>query len=549
MMTEKHTGASLLAAAIKSAETLVFGMVGGHNLVIFAELQKAGVPFYQGRHEQGAGFMAEGYGRLTGAAPVLLTTAGPGITNVVTPIAQAYAESVPMVVLAVDNYASTIATPMGRFHGIPDLQSILSPISTWMGTADSPEELYRLVRRALNPAEHNRPMPRVIHVPSNVLAATAMEPVAPEGEEDLADDASLDGDVDRLLELLAQAERPVILAGAGSVRAQAAQQVQDLAERLHAPVVTTVQARGLIPDDHALAAGTIWDRYASLDGLAAEADLTLCLGTSLSPLATRDGTLPLKNIFQVDLAEPLRATTYEDRQVARQDVKRFVERLLERLSDGLKTQGVAESYARKVKQASQDRWVRLTERSPIVAGLLEGIREASPRETVFSCDMTMFGYWAQRFLPVHTPGGLLSPYYFGTLGYGIPAAIGAAIAKPGQPVVALCGDGGALMNFQEFAAVQRFGVPVHAVVFNDSAFGAMRADVRRQGTGEVDVVDLWNPDFADLARAYGLQYAQTGPQGADVRGALSKQIEKNAPSLLEVKISDEIPIFYEVDLR
>ncbi|MEV4362663.1 thiamine pyrophosphate-binding protein [Nonomuraea sp. NPDC049625] len=522
----------------------VFGVPGGHNLPLFAAIEAEGIEAVGARHEQGAGFLAEAFAKLAGCCGVVVTTAGPGITNTLTPLAQANAESVPLCVLALDNYAETLSEPDGTFHAISDLRSASEPFAHWAGTAQTPDEVAPLVDRALRLAASTS-RPAIVQLPSDMLTKPTQNVAALPAPGESAP-APGEEHLDALASLLREADRPILFTGAGAVRSGAQAEVLELAQTLGAPVVTTVQGRGIIPEDHELALGPVWDRFGPRDEIACAADLVVCLGTSLAPLATRNGGLPLGRMVHVDIDPSRPGRLYKPELAIRGDVKDVLRRLLDRRSAGL---GATAERGSFVKESLEHvtRWhASFRSGAPLIADLLDGIREGSPRETAFVSDMTVVGYWAQRFLPVYASGGLISPYYFGTLGYGVPAAVGAKVAVGDAPVVALCGDAGFLMNSQEMATSNLHDLPVHVVLFNDNGYGAVHADVRRNRLPELSVARITNPSFELLAQAYGWRYQKTEADRAQIAEALGSSIGEGASSITEVIVPSSLAMPYEI---
>jgi thiamine pyrophosphate-dependent acetolactate synthase large subunit-like protein len=541
-----RSGAQMAADALRAmGVSLVFGVPGGHNLPLFAAIESAGIRGVGARHEQGAGFLAEAHAKLTGHPAVVITTAGPGITNTLTPLAQAFAESVPICILALDNYTSTLAQPDGRFHAIADLKAAVSPFAHWVGAPAGPADVGPLVDRAMRLAADTS-RPTVVQLPSDVLTATAYtqppKPV-PESPQVATEQPSL---FKALRDLLNAADRPVILAGAGAIRSCAGPEIYRLATALHCPVVTTVQGRGVIADDHELALGPIWDRFGPVDEVARESDLVLCLGTSLSPLATREGKLPLGPTVQISLDLARTSRLYKPKLGIPGDVASTLQRFLEAHGGELGQSRGAVDFARWAADLADGWRSTFALGAPAVHGVLQGIREGTPRDAVFVCDMTVAAYWAQRFLPIFRPGGLLSPYYFGTLGYGVPAAIGAKLAAEQSPVIALCGDAGFLMNSQELATANLHGLAVHIIVINDGAYAAVHADERRIGLPRLHVSQLVNPDFSGVARAYGWAHRRVAAGKVELKSALDEAVTVGKSSITEVMLTERFPMPYEI---
>jgi acetolactate synthase I/II/III large subunit len=540
----KMTGAQAVAAQLVAhGVDAVFGVPGGHNLPLFAALEQIGIATIGARHEQGAGLMAEAWFRVAGRTAVVVTTAGPGLTNTLTPIAHAAADGASVCVLALDNYLHTLADSSGQFHGISDMGTAVSAFADLVGCATTPAAASEIVAQALDQMAPRRARPVVVQLPSDVLTKSGeVGAVGAALGHDLSPDP---GAVSDLVNRLAAAQSPVIFAGAGAVRSGAHDELMRLAERLGCPVVTTVSGRGAIPDDHPLATGPIWDRFGPQDGVAERADLVLCVGTRLTPLATRNGMLPIGGrVSCIDLEPEFPARLYPPAVALRGDARQALLRVLD--DPALPDRGEPSHFADEVRTAADEWRASFAKGAPKASELLEALAAATPRNTVFCCDMTVLGYWAQRFLPVYRPGGLISPYYFGTLGYGLPAAIGAQIADPKAAVVALCGDAGFVMNSQEMATARHLNLPVRAVVINDGGYAAVHADERRTGVGALSISKITNPRFDLLAAAYGWHHQRVGADGSQVTAALRLAADTGGPSLIEVVLDVPLPMPYEV---
>jgi acetolactate synthase-1/2/3 large subunit len=539
------TGAAVVAATLAARGVgTVFGVPGGHNLPLFAAIEQAGIATVGARHEQGAGFMAEAWSRVTGRAAVVVTTAGPGLTNTLTPIAHAAADGAAVCVLALDNYLPTLADSRGQFHGISDMRAAVSAFADLVGCAETPAMAGELVAQALDGMLVRPARPLVVQLPSDVLTACAE--LSPAASDPAPTPALDDQAISELARMLSAAQAPILFAGAGAVRSGAHEELARLAERLGCPVVTTVAGRGAVPDDHPLATGPIWDRFGPRDDVAAQADLVLCVGTRLTPLATRNGALPIGGrVAVVDLQPEEPGRRYPARLSVAGDARQVLGRLLD--DPALPDRGGAEIKVADEAQRAAASWrAAFAAGAPKAHELLTALDAAVPTDTIFACDMTVLGYWAQRFLRVRRPGGLISPYYFGTLGYGLPAALGAQVASPDATVIALCGDAGFVMNSQEMATARHLGLPVVAVVINDGGYAAVHADERRTKVGALSISKITNPGFGLLAEAYGWRHQRVSADGAEVTAAVQRAVSAGAPSLVEVTLTAPLPMPYEV---
>jgi acetolactate synthase-1/2/3 large subunit len=309
-----------------------------------------------------------------------------------------------------------------------------------------------------------------------------------------------------------------VLAGGGTVAADASAALLKVASQLAAPVIMTGRGRGAVPDDHRVSLGDGWGRLTYFDDLFAEADGTLIVGWSADYVsaATRAEGLP-EPIVQIDI-DP--SAIGRHRTVAA-GIVGDARLVLERLSDAIGGPETSVPWC-DVEAIRAKKRAELTEKAGPVLGLLEAVRAALPRDAIVANDLCLPGYWAAAALEIYEPRTFLHPGMFGTLGYALPAAIGASIGRPDRPAVALCGDGGFLYTSQELATAVQEQANVTAIVFNDNAYGALKMYQDRHHGGRRIGVELRNPDFAKLAEAYGAHgiklqaSAHLGPVLADV---------------------------------
>jgi acetolactate synthase-1/2/3 large subunit len=547
----KFTCAALIAGILEAyGADHVFGVPGGHCLPLYDALLRAerGPRLISARHEQGAGFMALGYALAARKPGIVLTTAGPGVTNVLTPVGQAQCESIPLIVLAMNNYTAQLDRRLGLFHEMDDYAGLFSGRSAGHFRALEPSDLSYALGQAFNHHRTRRPGPYVLEIPSDLLGRDACgvrwspwhaSPSTPAPAV-----------LDQAARSLVAARQPILLVGGGASSSDAGAEVQMMAEAIGAPVVTTVNARGLLPDSHPLAAGCAWDRIRSDDRLARDADLVFAIGTGLSALSTRSGALPLpETLIQLDIESGAFGRHYVPSLALVGDAKTTLPLLVQRVAELLDAGGRDVVAARRdgeerAQRSRQQRESDLARCAPTVAEFLNTVTPALPDNGLIVCDMAIPGYWAQRYLRVCSTGRLLSTYAFGALGLGLPLAVGAKAARPKQPVILFSGDGGFLYNSQEMATARQSGLDVVVVVFNDGGYSAVRADYRRIGGLERGEFDLQNPDFVTLAKSYGwaaetVNVAELGPT---LRRAHQSTTTPVGGILIEVKLAHPLPM-------
>ena len=506
----------------------VFGIPGTHNLGIYDALRAmGGIRHILARHEQGAAFMADGYARASGEVGVCISTTGPAALNTLASLGTAFSDSSPVLCIASQIPAEGIGLDKGYLHECQDQLGSFAPVTKWRARADTVESIPGVMREAFAQMLSGRPRPTAVEIPCDTLderdevtipaPAEANRP-APDPEQ-----------VERAARLLRAARRPVIWAGGGVISSSAGAEVRRLAERLQAPIFTTVLGKGAVADDHPLAAGATILHPAARAFLA-ESDLMLAVGTRFTEEETDRWGLCLPDSLihididpeEIDRNYPATVGVVGDARAALQLINAQLQEL--RRPDNGSAAGIA--------KMRQEVWRYCQARAPEGVELVQTLRKALPRDTIIVSDLTVAAYWCRRLLYIYEPRTNIYPWGFCTLGFGLPAAIGAKVARPDRPVVVLCGDGGFLFNCQELAVAAQFDVPIVALVFNDSAYGVLKPQQMAR-YGQAHAVDLVNPDFVALAGAFGVDgcrvtsIEQLGP-------AVAKAIEADRSALIEL---------------
>jgi acetolactate synthase-1/2/3 large subunit len=327
--------------------------------------------------------------------------------------------------------------------------------------------------------------------------------------------------------LLTAAKRPVLWAGGGVARSGAWNEVRELAERLSIPVATTYMGKGSFPEDHELSVGSACDEKAFQE-LLGGADVLLCVGTELGAETTAQYGLELGGrVLQIDAAPERLGATYPALGLigdARPILAALLELVGDRTADGAARAAVVRSRIEK-GLSGQGR--------ELERGLLAAIREVLPRDAVSSWDMTILAYWAAFQFPAYAPRRYLYPLGSGTLGYAWPAVLGASLAAPGTPALAVAGDGGILYGTQELAAARQCGLRATLLVVDDGGYGILR-EYQRAAYGDTFSVDLQQPDFAALARAYDVPVESTTPE--ELGAALGRAFERQGPAVVHLPV-------------
>ena len=506
----------------------VFGIPGTHNLGIYDALRAmGGIRHILARHEQGAAFMADGYARASGEVGVCISTTGPAALNTLASLGTAFSDSSPVLCIASQIPAEGIGLDKGYLHECQDQLGSFAPVTKWRARADTVEAIPGVMREAFAQMLSGRPRPTAVEIPCDTLdesdevtmpAPAAVDRPAPDPDQ-----------VERAARLLRAARRPVIWAGGGVISSSAGAEVRQLAERLQAPIFTTVLGKGAVADDHPLAAGATILHPAARAFLA-ESDLMLAVGTRFTEEETdRWGLCMPDSLIHIDIDPEEIDRNYPATVGVVGDARAALQLINSQLQDLSRQKNGSAAGIAKLRQKI---WRYCQARAPEGVELVQTLRKALPRDTIIVSDLTVAAYWCRRLLDIYEPRTNIYPWGFCTLGFGLPAAIGAKVARPDRPVVVLCGDGGFLFNCQELAVAAQFDVPIVALVFNDSAYGVLKPQQMAR-YGQAHAVDLVNPDFVALAGAFGVDgcrvtsIEQLGP-------AVAKAIEADRSALIEL---------------
>ena len=505
------------------------------------------------RHEQGAAFMADVYGRLTGRASVAMATLGPGATNLVTGIADAFLDRAPMV--AITGQASSDKLHK-EAHQVVDIVRMFQPVTKWNTRVERVDAIPEIVRKAFRVATLEKPGPTHIELPENLAAmapesGNAIQPIPP-GRTYFPEPT--DEAIDHGARLLAASSRPIVLAGNGVLRRHASDALRALANGLHVPVAVTFMGKGAIDDrSHlSLMAVGLQARDHVLAGFD-RADLVICVGYDLVEYApahwNADGS---KRIIHIDTQPAEVEAAYQPEVELVGDIDGTLRRLLE----AVLPRGVGGRDA-STRHASQEILVNADLRTALLEDLLtceddqgfpikpqraihEMRRALGPDDIVVS-DVGAHKVWVSRLYQAYQPNSVIISNGFAAMGISIPGAIAAKLVHPDRKVIALCGDGGFLMNSQELETAKRIGTNIVVVVWRDDGYGLIDWKQRNE-FGRPFGVEFGNPDFVAYAQSFGI--AGFRPTSADdLYPTLKRALDVDGPALVEV------PIDYRENLR
>ncbi|MDT3728075.1 thiamine pyrophosphate-binding protein [Streptomyces sp. DSM 41972] len=521
-----RTGGDLVVETLAGlGATTVFGLPGQHALGMFDALRRSDLRYIGLRVENNAGFAADAYGRITGEAAPLLLSTGPGALTSLAALQEAAAASAP--VLAISSQVPTAGLGGGRhgyLHELPDqaasFRGVVKSVHTVRTASQIPSAIAAAWKSALT-VPHG---PVWVEIPQDVLLAETMLPVV----------TAMDATPDELpprpeltalaAHLLSGAERPAIVAGGGVVRSDASGKLRQLAERIQAPVVTTPGGKGAFPWTHPLSLQSwIEDRHTT--DFLEDADVLLVVGSGLGELSSNYHTFtPRGRVIQIE-ADLGKLESNHPGIGIHADARLALQALLETAEpreDDTAPARVRELLDRvRARIDGQD--LALEQR------VLTAVRRALPTGSPSFWDMTILAYWAWSAFDAMGPNHLHSAQGAGGLGYGFPAALGAAVAEPTRPVLAVSGDGGALYSIAELATARQYGLDVTWLIVDDGGYGILR-EYMTDAFGEPTATELTGPDYVALAESFGVPGVRTTPESLEQD--LAKSLSTPGPSVV-----------------
>ncbi len=505
----------------------VFGIPGVHTVELYRGLPNTRIRHITPRHEQGAGFMADGYARASGRPAACFIISGPGMTNILTAMGQAYADSIPMLVISSVNNTHELGLGEGRLHELPDQRAVVRGVSVFSHSVLRAAELPSVLARAFAVFDSDRPGPVHIELPLDVITAPgdALERAA---HRTRLRPGPAPAAIVRAAELLRDARDPIVVLGGGTV--DAADAARALVGRLGAPVALTINAKGVLPPGHKLSLGSTLPEKPVLEALEA-ADVVLAVGTELSETDTLLFYSRLKltgKVIRVDIeAEQMTRNALPEVAIL-SDAGLAMEALHEALNGHAPDPATPGRVS--AMRAELARILRADYR--IHGRFLDRMAEALPG-VIIAGDSTQPVYGGNlTYEPAGPRSWFNSSTGYGTLGYGLPAAFGAKIARPDRPVVALIGDGGIQFTIGELASAVEIGLPVPVLLWNNRGYGEIKQYMRDRQIPEIGV-DIYTPDFQAIARGFGC-HAVKAEGWAHLTEALQAAVKADRPTVIEI---------------
>jgi acetolactate synthase-1/2/3 large subunit len=533
------TGGQAFVESLKAQGVdTVFGIISVHTLDLFDALfdSQASLRFIGGRLELGCGYMADGYFRATGRPGVLLTSTGPGAADSVGALGEAYFSGSAVLEITTNVEQEFLGRGRLATHETKDQLGMFRAVTDWNALINQIEAIPDHLVEAFQRFQSRRPRPIELEIPTDLLGQLADVEVLSSRPSDIPQGDP--GMVERALAALLKARRPVIFLGEEVQSLGGAEEVVRLAERLGAPVVTGDGAKGAFPEDHPLSLGPalgrrIWGENPVQEWIGT-CDLALVLGAILPHRSTVGVGLKLpKTVVHVLLDGEAIGKNYPTSIPIVANSRAVVTQLLEGIGERDVYKG--DSYRREIEGLRERIYLSLKEKWGRELGTFEAIRAVTPRDTIFALDATVPASRAARCLPIYQPRTFMYPHGWAGLGFAFPASLGAKVGKPESPVVCITGDGGFQYNFQELATAAQYGINPIVMVFNDNAWGVLKAYQQDRYHGRLMATELVNPDFVKLFDSYGFEGTRVKTV-AELTRALDAAVAADRIQLIEVQI-------------
>jgi acetolactate synthase-1/2/3 large subunit len=520
-----RSGGELLVESLSAhGIRTVFGIPGTHNLEIFAAMPEHGIRNVSMRHEQGSGYAADGWARSTGDVAVVIATTGPGALNAATALAQSFSDSVPVLLVAPGMPTALQGLGTGMLHELRDQRLVFAGIVDHSHRVANASEIPAAVSRAFGRLSSGRRRAEYLEVPMDLLAARAEAPrpqPEPRPHRTAMPEALLGDAADRI----GGAQRVVIIAGGGA--AEASSEVTELAEMLQAPVVTTANGKGTVPEDHPLAAGAGL-QLPVFDDLIASADAVIAVGTELASSDWWGRTVRMPpTLLRVDVDPVGVYANYRPSHPLVGTAAQMLRALIPRIdASRMHRSPWAHEHLRKIGAAQRRSAGPWLESLRALDGVL-------PPNAIVAADNAMVSYYgALTTLRLRHPRSFLFPTGFGTLGYALPAGIGAKLANPDSPVVVIQGDGGLMFTIAELASAAEARIALPVIVFDNGGYGEILNEMVDRADA-VHSVALGAPDFVSIARAMGCEAEQLDAD-SELGEVVARALTADRPTLIHV---------------
>ena len=528
------TAAELLVRCLENEGVkYIFGIPGEENLDVMQALRNSSIQFITTRHEQGAAFMADVYGRLTGKAGVCLSTLGPGATNLVTGVADANSDGAPLVAITgqVDTNRMHITS-----HQFLDLVQMFTPITKRSKQIVRPDSINEIVRIAFKYAESEKPGAAHIDLPNDIAKLPVPEDpnVMPMRHTAVHQELTGVADVEKAAGLIFQAEHPVILAGHSAVRAHAAEALTKFAEQLKIPVINTMMAKGIIPMDNRYSMGTMGIPQRDFQNVMLDnSDLVIAVGYDIVEFSpSKWNRTQNHKIIHLDVRPAHIHSLYQPQVQVVGDISDSLEKIAVRCH----RENEPELFFRLKELMLEDYSAAESDDGfPIKPQrVLHDIRQVLGQEDILISDVGAHKMWIGRQYNCYHPNTCIISNGFASMGISVPGAIAAKLIYPEKKVLAVSGDGGFMMNCQEMETALRIGVPIVVMIFNDSGYGLIRWK-QEDHFGSSCFTDFTNPDFVKFAESMGAKGYRI-QSAEEIIPVMEDAFSQNVPCIIDCPI-------------
>jgi acetolactate synthase-1/2/3 large subunit len=510
----------------------VFGIPGVHTVELYRGLPATRIRHIAPRHEQGAGFMADGYARVSGKPGVCFIITGPGVTNILTAMGQAYGDSIPMLVISSVNNTEQLGMGGGRLHELTSQRSLTSHVTAFSHTLMRPDELPAVLTRAFAIFGSARPRPVHIEIPINVITAPA-DHVSRKLGAIPSRPAPSPSAIAQAVRVLKAARRPVVFLGGGA--SHAGTEARQLVEALDAPTACTINAKGILPKGHPLSLGSNTS-LRPVRELVLASDAVLAIGTEMGETdydLVFDGNLRIEcPLIRIDIDPEQINCNFAAHVAIVSDSKMAIEALLAEI-DGrgsIPRESFGAMLTAEVRARLDAEWPAAWHGQRLT---LEVVQEALP-DAIIVGDSTQPVYSGNHLFEPNAPRSWFnSATGYGTLGYGLPAAVGAKLAAPGRPVMALIGDGGLQFTLPELASAVEARAPVIVLLWNNDGYGEIKRYMQERSIPTIGV-DIYTPDLLAIAKGFGCGAERAGSL-EHLRTLLRDAARADGPTLIEIR--------------
>jgi acetolactate synthase-1/2/3 large subunit len=534
------TGAqALIRSLAREGVEVIFALPGVQIMDCFDALYyEPSIRVIQTRHEQAVTYMADGYARTTGKVGVGLVVPGPGALNATAGLGTAYATSSPVLLICGQIESSGLGKRRGALHEIEDQLDVFRPITKWCGRTTRGEEIPNLVHTAMHYLTTGRPRPVEIEIPWDVLPAIVdTELLEREAFPKQPPDSAK---IKQSVELLAHARRPLLWVGGGAREADLSAELAELAQALNAPVITTPEGKGAIPENHPLSLGTFYYGHGPGHLALPQADVILAVGSRLYLTPRVSWAFqPHQKLIHIDADSEEVGRNYVPTIGISADGRLGLQALLAELGGKSRSSQWTPVEVAAIRQQTYEETRQL---APSQVQIIEVLRHELDEDAIVVSGITEIGYWSHLAFPVLHPRSYITSSYFATLGFAFPTALGAKVGNPHRQVLAISGDGGFLYSASELATAVQQGINTVTLVFNNGVLGASQADQMHRFGGRIIGTTLHNPDFAQLSEVHGAVGIKLSSPD-ELGGALHTALRAQRPVVIEIPIPNLRPPF------